>query len=165
MPMLLEGTCQCGAISFSVQSQAPVPYQLCYCSICRKTAGTGGYAINLSGMADTLKLHDPHHRKQMAHAVTGRHGGHVRHSAAERHFCGSCGTALWLYDARWPALLHPAAGVIDTPLPVPPSRVHIMLGSKADWVTPDIREGDEAFDGYPEQSLEEWHKTHGLWQA
>ena len=52
--MLLEGSCHCGAVRFSVESPHPYPYQRCYCSICRKTAGGGGYAINLSGSAETL---------------------------------------------------------------------------------------------------------------
>ena len=47
MPMRLEGSCRCGAISFSVESHTPYPYQRCYCSICRKSAGGGGYAINI----------------------------------------------------------------------------------------------------------------------
>ena len=38
MPMRLEGSCRCGAISFSVDSHTPYPYQRCYCSICRKSA-------------------------------------------------------------------------------------------------------------------------------
>jgi hypothetical protein len=56
MPMRLEGSCRCGAISFSVDSHTPYPYQRCYCSICRKSAGGGGYAINIIGLADTLKV-------------------------------------------------------------------------------------------------------------
>ena len=54
MPVRLEGSCRCGAVRFAVQSRTPQPYQLCYCSICRKTAGGGGYAINLGGLAGTL---------------------------------------------------------------------------------------------------------------
>src|SRR3984957_6643088 len=56
MPMRLEGSCRWGAISFSVDSHTPPPYQRCYCSICRKSAGGGGYAINIMGLADTLKV-------------------------------------------------------------------------------------------------------------
>ena len=56
MPMSLEGSCRCGAVSFSVDSHTPYPYQRCYCSICRKSAGGGGYAINIMGVADTLKV-------------------------------------------------------------------------------------------------------------
>ena len=45
--MLFEGSCHCGAVRFRAESPTPYPYQACYCSICRKTAGGGGYAINL----------------------------------------------------------------------------------------------------------------------
>ena len=37
--MQLYGSCYCGAVRFSVEADAPVPYMRCYCSICRKTAG------------------------------------------------------------------------------------------------------------------------------
>lgn len=40
--MYLEGSCHCGAVRFGVESPHPYPYQRCYCSICRKTAGGGG---------------------------------------------------------------------------------------------------------------------------
>src|ERR671916_3289559 len=51
----LGGSCQCGAVRFSVDSTTPYPYMACYCSICRKTAGGGGYAINLGGGSSSLK--------------------------------------------------------------------------------------------------------------
>ena len=54
--MLLEGSCHCGAVRFSVTSHTPVPYMQCYCAVCRKTDGGGGYAINLAGDADTLEV-------------------------------------------------------------------------------------------------------------
>ena len=56
MAKKLEGSCRCGAVHFSVMSHTPYPYQLCYCSICRKTAGGGGFAINLMGDYKTLKV-------------------------------------------------------------------------------------------------------------
>jgi hypothetical protein len=51
MPITLEGSCRGGAVRFSVASHTPCPYQLCYCSICRKTVGGGGFAINIMGDA------------------------------------------------------------------------------------------------------------------
>ncbi len=54
--MLLEGSCHCGSIRFRIESSTPYPYQECYCSICRKTAGGGGYAINLGADASTLEV-------------------------------------------------------------------------------------------------------------
>jgi hypothetical protein len=54
--MRLDGSCHCGAVRFHLHSAAPYPYQRCYCSICRNTQGGGGYAINLSGDAATLRV-------------------------------------------------------------------------------------------------------------
>lgn len=59
--MQLEGSCHCGAVSFSLTSAHPYPYQRCYCSICRKTQGGGGYAINLAGDAQSLKVRGRKH--------------------------------------------------------------------------------------------------------
>jgi len=56
MPITLEGSCRCGAVRFRLASHTPHPYQLCYCSICRKTAGGGGFAINIMGVAKTLSV-------------------------------------------------------------------------------------------------------------
>jgi len=44
--MHLEGSCHCGKVRFSVEAHSPAPFMHCHCSICRKTAGSGGYAIN-----------------------------------------------------------------------------------------------------------------------
>lgn len=54
--MKLEGSCHCGAVRFSVDSSAPYPYMRCYCSVCRKTAGGGGYAINLGADSGSLRI-------------------------------------------------------------------------------------------------------------
>ena len=154
--MHLDGSCHCGAVRFSVDAYAPVPYMRCYCSICRKTAGGGGYAVNLGARADTLKVSGKANIT-VFHATVDGHEG-----SAERRFCKRCGAALWVWDPSWPELVHPFAGAIDTPLPEPPQSVHILLDSKANWVRIDKRRGDELFDHYPDRSLADWHRTHGL---
>lgn len=161
MTMTLEGSCRCGAVRFRVESHAPQPYQRCYCTICRKTAGGGGYAINLSAVADTLQV-DGREALGVYRAEIDR-GGTCEISTGERNFCTSCATALWLWDPTWPELIHPFASAIDSELPVPPSRVHLLLADKAPWVVPQVDEGDQLFDGYPDQSIEEWHRDRGLW--
>lgn len=83
-------------------------------------------------------------------------------SSGERHFCKHCASALWVYDPSWPELVHPFASAIDTELPVPPERVHLLLDSKAAWVEVEAKEGDQCFAGYPEESLAEWHQRRGL---
>ena len=159
MPMRLEGSCRCGAASFALLSHTPQPFQLCYCSICRKTAGGGGYAINLGGVAGSLEVRGRRALRCFHASIDGAR------SEAERWSCGRCGTALWLFDPRWPELLHPLASAIDTALPVPPARAHIMLGSRASWVRPDVRRGDERFEDCPTRSIEDWHRERGLWVA
>jgi hypothetical protein len=142
-------------VRFSVESHEPVPFMRCYCSICRKTAGSGGFAINLGGVNSTLKVEGREHL-----GVYRARMDDGQHSTGQRHFCSLCGTALWLWDPTWPELVHPHAGAVDTPLPEPPSVTHMMLGSKPDWVEAHVKPGDESFDEYPEESLADWHKRH-----
>lgn len=162
MPMQLEGSCRCGAVRFSLASHTPCPYQLCYCSICRKTAGGGGFAINIMGDAETLKV-TGRRTLRIYHAEIYDQAGHCEISSGQRHFCSRCATALWMIDPAWPDLVHPLASAIDTDLPVPPAKVHLLLRDKASWVVPDIGPDDQCFDGFPELSIEEWHRRHGLW--
>ncbi len=166
MPIQLEGSCHCGSVRFSVASHAPQPYQLCYCSICRKTAGGGGYAINLSAVASTLDVvggdaHGVWHAQIEERDANGV--CRLQTSPAERHYCRTCASALWLYDPRWPELVHPFASAIDSELPVPPARVHLMLRYKPSWVVPNVGPDDDCFDEFPELSIEKWHRSRGLW--
>ncbi len=149
--MRLEGSCHCGAVRFTVEAPHPVPYQRCYCSICRKTAGGGGFAVNIGALAGTLE-------------VEGRESLSTYQSSArmERTFCAVCGSALWGYSPDWPDLIHPHASAIDTELPVAPTHVHMMTGARAGWAAPDIAQGDAVFDAYPEESLAAWHERMGM---
>lgn len=160
--MQLEGSCHCGAVHFSLFSAHPYPYQRCYCSICRKTQGGGGYAINLGGDARTMKV-TGRDDVSIYHAKIKREGDARAHtSTAQRHFCRRCGSALWLYSPEWPELIHPFASAIDTPLPVAPEHTHLLLEFKAPWVEVAVRAGDKQFDGYPEESIAQWHGRLGL---
>lgn len=159
--MLLEGSCHCQAVRFSVESAQPYPFMRCYCSICRKTAGSGGYAINLGANHDTLQVQGRENISIYRAMLPTKDGGQEP-SSGHRHFCSQCGSALWLWDPSWPHLVHPHASAIDTPLPVPPRVTHMMLGSKASWVQPDIGPLDKTFDGYPDESLAQWHSRLGL---
>ena len=47
--MELQGSCRCGLVKFSCDSHTPCPYMRCYCSICRKVGGSGGFGINIMG--------------------------------------------------------------------------------------------------------------------
>lgn len=160
--MHLEGSCHCGKIRFTLESAEPVPFMRCYCSICRKTAGSGGFAVNLGGIARSMRVVGKRHlriyRARMPKA--GKTGTQL--STARRYFCSGCGSALWLWDPTWPELVHPHAGAIDTPLPLPPENVHCMVGSKAPWVAVEGKPDDPCFTEYPALSLAQWHEEKGF---
>ncbi len=160
--MRLEGSCHCGAVAFSLESATPVPYQRCYCSICRKTQGGGGYAVNLGGEATSLAVTGREHARSYHARMTPPGRKPERHSKAERVFCGRCGSGLWLFDPDWPELIHPFASAIDTELPVAPEHTHLLLDAKPDWVDVERGPRDQVFDGFPDESIAEWHERTGM---
>jgi hypothetical protein len=163
--MLLEGSCHCGVLKFRVISPSPYPYLACYCSICRKTAGGGGYAINLGALSETLEVEGEENLSvYQARMEAADDPSRTEISPARRNFCRVCGSALWLFDPGWPKLIHPFASAIDTPLPKPPEKVRIMLDYAAPWCEIP-RDGNERhFPEFPDESLEEWHRRHGLYE-
>ncbi|MDN5696995.1 MAG: GFA family protein [Rubrobacter sp.] len=163
--MLLEGSCHCGAVRFSVESATPYPFMLCYCGICRKTAGTGGYAINLGADASTLRIEGEENLSAYNAVLHERGETDEQRSTARRNFCSQCGAALWLYEPSDPELVHPHASAVDTPLPEPPEVTRIMLASRAPWVQIPEGANERHFDGYPDESLEQWHLRHGLYDV
>jgi hypothetical protein len=160
--MKLEGSCHCAAVRFTLDSPHPYPFNYCYCSICRKTAGGGGYAINLGGENATLEVQGDENITVYRAAITDPETAETSQSPAQRHFCRVCGSALWVWDPRWPELIHPFASAIDTDLPVAPEHTHLMLASRASWVEVRKQENDKTFEGYPDESIAAWHQRLGL---
>jgi hypothetical protein len=149
-------------VRFSVETRTPYPFMRCYCSICRKTAGGGGYAINLMGDAKTLKVR--------GHANVGIYRALLhesprarrKRSPGQRHFCSRCASALWIADLRWPEWIYPFASAIDTPLPAPPQDVEMMLDYAAPWADVPEGRGHRHFREYPAESIADWHRKRGL---
>lgn len=96
------------------------------------------------------------------HAVLRNPGEEAHQSPAERHFCGECGSALWLWDPRWPEMVHPFASAVDSELPAAPERTHLMLEFKARWVPLAGADGERQHLRYPEESIADWHERLGL---
>ncbi len=160
--MRLKGSCSCGAVKFSLDSHTPYPYMRCYCSICRKTQGGGGYAINIMGETKMFKLEGE--KDVSVYRARIREGKSKRKklSQARRHFCSKCGSSLWVWDPRWAEWVYPFASAIDTPLPKPTEEVEIMLDYAAPWA--EIPEGlDHAhFAEYPDEGIADWHRKRLL---
>jgi len=159
--MRLEGSCHCRSVRFSLESSSPVPFMRCYCSICRKTNGGGGFAINLGGDYRSLRI-DGADQISVYRAVFVESDGGSSESRCERSFCSRCGSGLWVYSPDWPDLVHPFASAIDSELPAAPEHTHMMLGSKAGWVPVGAGTGDKRFEQYPDESLADWHRRLGF---
>lgn len=155
--MKLSGSCHCGKVKFTVKSSHYYPYQRCYCSICRKTQGGGGFAINLSADADSLKVKGKEHIS-VYKAKVRNPGEKSYQSTGERNFCSVCSSGLWLFDPEWPELIHPFASAIDSEIPVPPEHTHLMLEFKPKWVEMQTKKKDKKFKRYPKESIAEWHE-------
>jgi hypothetical protein len=136
----------------------------CYCSICRKTAGGGGYAINLAGDHRTLEVEGEANIAVYHARIQNPEDEHSHVSRGERRFCARCGSCLWVYDPAYPDLIHPFASAIDSTLPEPPAQDHIMLEFAPSWVEVPDREQDRYFERYPDESLAAWHDRLGLTQ-
>ncbi|MBI2314144.1 MAG: GFA family protein [Betaproteobacteria bacterium] len=163
--MLLEGSCHCGAVKFRLQSRTPYPYMRCYCTICRKTQGGGGYAINIMGQAKTLKVEGKKHLGiYQARIESEKKPGKYVKSPGRRYFCRECGSSLYVQDPRWAEWVYPFASAIDTPLPKAPETVHMMLNYAEPWAdVPKAGRRDRHFPEYPEEGIADWHKARGLY--
>ncbi|KAI9360989.1 Mss4-like protein [Pilaira anomala] len=159
--MELKGSCHCGKVSFKVLSHTPTPFMRCYCSICRKCQGGGGFCTNIMGEYKTLEILTGKEHLKGYQAMKNKEkkelGGNVR------YFCNECGSYLYAFNKSYEENVYPFASAIDTPLPevTPASEAyHIMLGSKASWAeAPKLgSKGFHTFEEYPDCSVEQWHK-------
>ncbi len=121
--------------------------------------------INLLARADGLRVEGETHVKTYRATIQREKDPVPRPSGHARHFCGECGSHLWARHDRWPDLIHPVASSVDTPLPIAPTHSHVFLRSKPAWVPVDAGSGDERFETYPQESLEAWHRRHGLYEG
>jgi hypothetical protein len=149
--LILEGSCECGGVKFSVSSSTPYPYRICYCRRCRKLAGAIGAAINVIADAATLRWEGelkPTRYETSSGPVTS--------------FCPRCGSPLVLDMAAWPGLVYPFAAAVDTPLPEPPHRIHVRWMERLPWVPAIGSSDDPHFDDNTEESMVDWHTRMGL---
>jgi hypothetical protein len=149
--VILEGSCECGAVRFSVSSSAPYPYRVCYCPRCRKLGGAIGAAINV--IADAATLHvkgelEPSRYETREGPITS--------------FCPRCGSSLFLEITGWSQWIYPFAAAIDSPLPSPPHRIHVRWADRLPWVPAIGSADDPRFDDNTDEAMVDWHTRMGL---
>ena len=82
---------------------------------------------------------------------------------SRRSFCVNCGSMLWNHNIKHEHWIYLFASAVDTPLPAPPEIRHMMLDHAVSWITPP----DDAtfFPQYPDESIEDWHRRHNLFDC
>jgi hypothetical protein len=149
--MQLAGSCFCGAVRFTVETQTPYPYRRCYCGRCRKTAGGTGAAANILAQASTLALDGADALTEYAAPDTTR-----------TRFCSRCGSALYLTIDAAPDFVYPFASAVDTELPEPPERVHVFTVEAPAWARPPSSPDDYSTERNTRESISDWHRRHRL---
>ncbi|MEO3430859.1 GFA family protein [Pelagibius sp. CAU 1746] len=124
----LRGGCLCGAVRYTVATPALFSAH-CYCLDCRKSSGTGHCTHAVAPME--------------AFSVTGE----VRHfdkpadngNVIRRHFCPTCGSALYSTKASGADLVFLRASSLDDPDAITPgASVYASRAPKWDPVDPDL---------------------------
>jgi hypothetical protein len=126
-----EGGCLCGQFRYATLAQ-PKRVTICHCRFCQKATGSAYMVEPIFDDDDFVKLSGSTKTYDQVSAGSGK--------VVHVHFCGECGTKLWLSFERFPGAVGIYAGTFDDPcwFPIDPSSSkHIFLGvSRADTVIP-----------------------------
>ncbi len=116
-----DGGCLCGAVRYSF-AVPTIGARVCHCRTCQRAMGAPFLAqasfprISLTVTGETLRF---------------------RSSARLwRHFCGICGTPLFIEPVDAPDRIGIPIATLDNPEAIPPER-HIWVSEKIDWVRID----------------------------
>ena len=110
------GRCACGQLTYACAIESEVA--LCACDLCQRSSGSGFQAwVN----ADRARL-----------SVSGQTASWASTTHAVRHFCATCGSPLFLFEADEPAVVEICAGSIDAPDGIKSSR-HAFTQKRPAW--------------------------------
>ena len=125
-----EGGCLCGATRYRIE--APIaPGAHCHCSLCRRSTGAPVVTwLTVARAAFRFERGSPRIYRSSA--------------AAERGFCGRCGTQLIFRLDAEPEMIDVTVASLDAPDRHPPDR-HIFAADRLSWLRLD--EHLVAYDG------------------
>ena len=123
----MEGRCLCGAVTIRVAGPHDSQVGACHCRMCQRWSG--GLFLSFEADADGVTVAGPVTR-------------YASSSFAERAFCATCGTHLWVKDAGDPHYefmpgLFDAAGVMPlrSEIYVDEAMASVQLGGRHARVT------------------------------
>ena len=136
----LTGSCQCGAVTFSVTAPALLTYA-CFCHSCQKRTGSA-FSMGLIVPTDALQ-------------VTGKLSTWSRKSdqgvTNTRYSCADCGNIIYGTSESSPELAKLQAGLLEDTTSVEPE-VYIWARSKQPWLT--LPERAHPFDTQPDNLMD-----------
>lgn len=140
MQLPLQGSCQCGAVSYTVDAEPLFTYA-CHCHSCQKRTGSAfslGLVVPTEALQVTGEL-TPWRR------VSDKGTGNTRYS------CAGCGNIIYGVGEDSAALAKLQAGTLEDTREVEPE-VHIWGKEKQPWVV--LPEHAQPFATQPEEALQ-----------
>lgn len=146
-----EGGCICGSIRFAALAK-PVRVTFCHCRFCQKATGSAYMVEPVFNSSDFVLLEGSPRTFDKESEGSGK--------TVQIHFCGDCGTNLWLSFERFPGAVGIYAGTFDNPCWFeidPASSKHIFLAfARSDTIIPaglpTFVEHATANDGAPQEA-------------
>ena len=126
MSEVLNGSCLCGAVKFTV-GQPVAELRACHCVHCQKASGGAG-SVNAVLPSSAFRITQGAPKRFAARADSGR--------TLYRFFCGDCGSPLYSQREGAPETVVVRAGAFDDP---PPMKIgaNIWTKSKRPWAYVD----------------------------
>ena len=119
----ITGKCLCGSVVYEMANQL-ARTTICYCKFCQRATGGAQMILPVSPLSDLTVTHG--NPNLYTHISEG--SGKKLHL----HFCGQCGTKLYMTYERWPDMVGLFSGTLDDPATVkldPASTKQIFVSS------------------------------------
>jgi hypothetical protein len=139
MKIPLSGSCQCGAVTYTVNAE-PVFTYACHCSSCQKRTGSA-FSLGLVIATESLAVKG---------ALTPWSRTSEEGNTNTRYSCASCGNIIYGIGDSNPELAKLQSGTLEDTSEVEPE-VHMWTARKQPWVTLSCRVPQ--FETQPEDGL------------
>ena len=140
MKLPLSGSCQCGAITYTVNAEPLFTYA-CHCSSCQKRTGSA-FSLGLVVTTEALDLKG---------LLTSWSRTSEQGQTNTRYSCAGCGNIIYGIGDNAPELPKLQAGTLEDTREVEPE-VHMWTANKQPWVSLPNRA--RQFESQPDDALE-----------
>lgn len=131
----IEGSCQCGGVSYQLLSE-PLMVLACHCKECQKLS-TSAFSITAVVSADAVVF-----QGEMAEWSRVADSGKINGAK----FCPSCGNRIYHFDPSDPEKIKlKPSSLSDTSMIIPTA--HVWVSEKQDWYS--IPDGVAEFEKQP----------------